>query len=373
MASRGNGRPSAEIRDRLARCRREMKKHRIGAFLISSRNDHYYVTGFNGEDSAVLITPREVHLITDGRFDESARQEAPWAKKWLRKGWLNDEIAAVARRLKLRSLAVQAEKLTVKDHAALRKKAKGVRLIEAPPIPQNMRKFKSAAELRQMQKAIRVAEEAFRETVRAIRIGMTELDLAARIEFEMKKRGATGLAFPTICAEGPNAALPHAQPGRRKVRRGSAILFDWGARVGGYCSDLTRVVFIGSIPPKLREVYLTVLEAQERAIRAIRPGRCMCDVDAVARDYIARAGFGEAFNHGLGHGFGLDVHEAPSLSWRSDEKLAAGMVVTVEPGVYLPSVGGVRIEDDVLVTRTGARVLSRLGKRLEDAVIRVPA
>jgi Xaa-Pro aminopeptidase len=371
MAGTKQGNPSAEVKTRLLKCRREMKKHRVAAYLVSSRNDHRYLTGFDGEDSAVLITPREVHLITDGRFDESARREAPWAKKWLRNGMLIDEIASVAKQLRLRSLAVQHDKVTVKDHAALKKRARGIRLTEAPPIAQTMRKFKSSSELRLVQKALRIAEDAFRETVRSIRIGMTELEIAAKLEYEMKRRGATGLAFPTICAEGPNAALPHARPGKRKVRRGSALLIDWGARVEGYCSDLTRVIFIDSIPPKLREVYNIVLNAQTRAIRALRPGRRMCDVDAEARGCIDRAGYGKAFNHGLGHGFGLDVHEPPSLSWRSDEKLAPGMVVTVEPGIYLPGIGGVRIEDDVLVTKTGARVLSRLGKRLEDATVRV--
>lgn len=186
----------------------------------------------------------------------------------------------------------------------------------------------------------------------------------------MRRRGATGTAFPSICAEGRNAALPHAHPGARRVKHGSAILFDWGARVGRYCSDLTRVVFVGSIPPKIGAVYPIVLEAQRRAIAALRPGARMCDVDAVARDYIRDAGFGEAFNHGLGHGLGLDVHEPPSLSWRSTEKLEPGMVVTVEPGIYLPGVGGVRIEDDCLVGERNGRVLSGLGKSLSEAVLR---
>jgi len=354
----------------LACCRGEMKKHRIAALLITNRSDHFYLTGFNGEDSAALITARDVHVITDGRFDESAKQEAPWAKKWLRKETLIEEIGQVVARLRLRALFVQQEKLTVADHAALKRAVRTVRLQEAPPLAQQMRRLKSSSESRLLQKAIRIAEDAFVETIRGIRLGMTELELAARLEYEMKRRGATGLSFPTICAEGLNAALPHAEPGGRKVRPGSAILFDWGARWHGYCSDLTRVVFVGSIRPTLREVYRLVLEAQKRAIQAIRPGRRMCDVDAVARDYIAAAGFGKEFNHGLGHGLGLNVHEAPSLSWRSDEKLAAGMVVTVEPGVYLPGVGGVRIEDDVLVTKGGSRVLSRLDKRLESAVLR---
>ncbi len=204
---------------------------------------------------------------------------------------------------------------------------------------------------------------------KTIRVGQTELEMAARLEYEMKSRGASAPAFPTICAEGANGAQPHAQPGRRKVKRGSAILFDWGARLGGYCSDLTRMVFVGSVPPKFREIYGIVLEAQLAAIAEIRPGRRMCDIDAVARKVVEDAGYGPQYNHGLGHGLGLDVHEAPSLSWRSKEKLEPGMVVTAEPGIYLPGVGGVRIEDDVLLTRTGCRVLSRLGKTLKDSVI----
>ena len=186
---------------------------------------------------------------------------------------------------------------------------------------------------------------------------------------DRKRRGASCPSFATICAEGRNAALPHAHPGTRKVKKGSSILFDWGARVGMYCSDLTRMIFVGSIPEKIGAIYKVVLDAQMSAIAAIKPGRRMCDIDAVARECVKKAGYGEYFNHGLGHGLGLDVHEAPSVSWRSDAKLKVDMLVTVEPGIYLPGVGGVRIEDDVVVTRTGCRVLSRLSKKIEDAVI----
>lgn len=370
MAKRKTRGPSLEIKQRLARCRRDMKKHRVGAFLLTSRNDHFYLTGFNGEDSAVLITPRDVHLITDGRFEESSKTECPWATKWLRKGMLIDEIASVCKKLGLRSVAVQADAMSVEDHEALKKVGRPIRFSAGPQIPGALRRLKSAGELTVLRRALRVAEEAFEAMVASIRLGQTELELAARLEYEMKRRGASSPSFPTICAEGPNAALPHAEPGRRKVKKGSAILLDWGARVDGYCSDLTRMVFIGSIPAKLREVYDVVLEAQKRAIAAIRPGKRMCDVDKVARDFIVKAGYGKAFNHGLGHGLGLNVHEAPSLSWRSNEKLVAGMYVTVEPGIYIPGVGGIRIEDDVLVTSSGRRVLSRLGKSAEDAVVR---
>ena len=362
--------PSPVISGRLAQCRRKMAKHRIHAYLISSPRDYFYLTGFSGEDSAVLLTPRDVHVISDGRFDESSKKECPWARIWMRKGLLNDEIAKACKQLKIKSLAVQPDHLTVGDHATLIKLNKQTRLRNAPEIVARLRCGKSAIELTAIRKALRIAEQAFLATRDSIRIGQTELELAARLEYEMKRRGASEPAFPTICAEGRNAALPHASPGNRKIKRGSAILFDWGARVGGYCSDLTRMVFVGNMPCEIGEVYGIVLEAQRRAIAGIRPGERMCDIDALARSFIADAGYGKAFNHGLGHGLGLNVHEAPSLSWRSKEKLEAGMVVTVEPGVYLPGLGGVRIEDDVLVTPGGRRVLSRLSRKPEDAVIR---
>lgn len=362
--------PSNVIKDRLARCRRAMRKHGIKAYLLTGRTDHHYLTGFTGEDSAVLITPGDVHLITDGRFDESSMAECPWAKKRLRKGLLHDEIAAVCKKLKISTLAIQPNMFTLADQASLKKANRTLKLTCAPPIPADLRCIKGTEELAEMKRAILIAEQAFTETVKRIRLGQTELELAARLEYEMKRRGSSAPAFPTICAEGANAALPHAHPGKRRVKQGSAILFDWGTRVGGYCSDLTRVVCVGSIPPKIAEIYPVVLKAQQKAIAAIKPGVRMCEVDAVARDFIAQAGFGDAFIHGLGHGLGLNVHEAPSLSWRSTEKLKVGMVVTVEPGIYLPGVGGVRIEDDVLVTSTGRRIMSRLKKNMADIVIR---
>ncbi|MFQ5413833.1 MAG: M24 family metallopeptidase [Phycisphaerae bacterium] len=369
MGNASTKRPSAVIAARLARCRRDMRRHGVGAYLVTRLRDAFYLTGFTGEDSAVLVTSRSVHIISDARFDESINNECPWARKWLRQASLTDEIGYVCRRLKLGSIAVQADHMTLADHTALKKSSRPIRIVTAPPIVSNMRRIKDPTELVLQTKAIRVAEAAFLAVRSQIRVGQTEEALAGLLEYEMRRRGASAAAFGTICAEGAHAALPHAVPGRRKVKRGSAILFDWGARVGWYCSDLTRVVFVSSMPPKIRDVYRVVLDAQVRAIDAIKPGARMCDVDAVARQRIADAGFGNYFGHGLGHGLGLSVHEPPSLSRRSRERLEAGMVVTVEPGIYLPGQGGVRIEDDVLVTRRGCRVLSRLGKGLEDVVI----
>ena len=369
MASKKRRRPSLVIKGRLACYRAAMAKRRIRALLITKRADLFYLSGFTGEDSAGLITPTQFHLLSDRRFEESIRQECPWARVWMRKKLLNDEIAKVCRALKIRSLAVQADSLTLADQTELGKLMPTLRLKAAPPITGEMRRLKDRSELSALSRAMRVAEEAFVATRKSIRIGQTESAIAARLEYEMKMRGASGPSFPTICAEGRNAALPHAHPDKRKVKEGSAILLDWGARVDNYCSDLTRMLFVGSVPPKLAKIYAIVLDAQQRGIRAIKPGARMCDIDKIARGAIKKSGYGKEFNHGLGHGLGLDVHEPPSLSWRSEEPCVEGMVVTVEPGIYLPGVGGVRIEDDVLVTRTGRKVLSRLSTRLEDAII----
>jgi Xaa-Pro aminopeptidase len=198
---------------------------------------------------------------------------------------------------------------------------------------------------------------------------MTERELAAELGHEMARLGATEPSFPIIVAEGANAAFPHAVPGDRRLREGSAVLIDWGATVDHYRSDLTRVIFIRRIPPRFRRMYLSVLAAQREGIAAIKPGVRMCDVDGKARRVLKRAGMGRQFSHGLGHGIGLDIHEAPRLSAREKEPLEAGMVVTVEPGVYLPGIGGIRIEDDVLVTDTGQRALTSLPTEIDEMVV----
>jgi Xaa-Pro aminopeptidase len=348
-----------------------MADHGVTGYLLTNRSDHYYLTGFTGEDSAVLLTKKAVHIISDGRFDTSIKEEAPWAKVSLRRGSLLEEIVTVVQHYRLPQLAVQGDCMPAAMRDTLKRKLKGVRLIDAPPIAGDMRILKDAVELGITDEAIRIAEEAYNATLKTIRLGQTELELAARLEYEMKRRGSTAPAFESIVAVDANAALPHAVPGERKVKRGCTILFDWGATYRFYRSDLTRTVFVGSIPPKMERVYEVVLEAQMRAIADIRPGARMCDVDAVARDHIAKEGFGEYFNHGLGHGLGLNVHEPPSVRWTSQEECRPGMVVTVEPGIYLPGVGGVRIEDDVLVTSKGHKVLSHLKKDIKSAVIKV--
>jgi len=357
---------------RLAALRRRMRTVGVALLIVTRRADHYYLTGFSGEDSAVLITGRSVHVVTDGRFETSLKAEAPWAQVTIRTGHLVDAIAEAARKFSVSRIGIQPEGVTAQVRDQLKRKLRGKRLVDLPDAVADLRISKDADELSLIRKAIRIAEQAFAATLDTLRIGQTELEIAARLEYEMKRRGSTSPAFDTIAAIDANAALPHAVPGERRLRRGCTLLIDWGATFGQYHSDLTRTVFIDSIDPTLGKVYEAVRRAQKEAIAAIRPGARMCDVDGVARSSIERSGFGDYFSHGLGHGVGLDVHEAPSLSWRSKAILSEAMVVTVEPGVYLPGHGGVRIEDDVLVTASGHRVLSRLDSRRKSAVLRLP-
>lgn len=366
--ARRKSRPAPVFAERIARFREQMARAKLPAFFVTNRADQIYLTGFTGEDGGVFITPRQVYLLTDGRFDEAADIEAPWAKKVLRKKSIIDELRKIVNRSKTSRIAVQPEYLTLAASQQIREAISPARLVPGKGIIRAMRECKDEHELGVMMRAVRAAQLAVKKAVREIRIGQTERELAARIEYEMQLAGASGPSFPTIVAEGPNASLPHAVPGDRKIGDGSAVLIDWGARVDHYCSDLTRVIFINKIPPKVGRIYDIVLEAQEKAIAAVGPGVRLCDVDAAARRHIKSAGFGRNFGHGLGHGLGLDVHESPRVHFQSKDKLEPGMVVTIEPGIYLPGVGGVRIEDDVLVTEDGYCVLTDLPKRREQMV-----
>ncbi len=354
---------------RLMACRKRIHQKSIDGYLITQRFDQFYLTGFDGEDGAALILPKRVILVTDGRFKDEAARSAAWARVVIRKGTLVDALKALVHKHRIRRLGFQPEALTVRSHRSLRRALRPARLVAMPPVPEEMRIIKDGPEIAVIEKAIDIAESAFRRTVRRIRVGMTERELAAQLGHEMLRLGATEPSFPIIVAEGSNAAFPHAVPGDRRLREGSAVLIDWGATVDHYRSDLTRVIFIRRIPPRIRRMYLSVLAAQREAITAIKPGARMCDVDAVARRSLKRAGMGRQFSHGLGHGIGLDIHEAPRLSSRVKDPLQPGMVVTAEPGVYFPGIGGVRIEDDVLVTDDGCRVLTSLPTDIDEMVV----
>ncbi len=354
---------------RRSAARRTRTRTALDALLVTRPEDVGYLSGFTGEDSWLVIgTGSLAVLITDGRYVEQARAECPSMAIHLRSGAMSKALAAVTSEHGLTGLAFQADHLTVRVRDVLADRLEGVALEPISGVVPGLRQQKDDAEVQAIRKAVKVAEQAFQSLLdegAGVFVGRTEREVAADLNYRMVCRGATKPSFETIVAAGPHGSLPHYRPADTVIRPDDAVLIDWGALVEGYCSDLTRVVFTGRIPPKLAEVYDVVLRAQKAAIRAIRP-RLSCDgTDATARRVIEQAGYGQSFLHGLGHGIGRQIHEAPTVGRGRKDRLRSGMVVTVEPGIYLPGVGGVRIEDDVLVTSQGHRRLSSLPTSIE--------
>jgi len=341
---------------------------RIDALLVSCVEDVRYLCGFTGEDSFLLVGRSWAALVTDGRYIEQARRECGDIEVRARADSLVKATAELAKRHKVKRLGVQAENMTLLMRDRLRSELKGGATVSIRDAAASHREVKDADEIKAIRRAIRVAERAFKRLVaRGAKgmVGRCERDVAAELDYLMRLEGAGAAAFETIVAAGAHASLPHYRPGATRIRPGQAVLIDWGARVDGYCSDLTRVVFTGTIPRKLAEIHAAVLRAQRAAVGAIRPGATCRKVDAVAREAISRAGYADKFLHGLGHGIGLAVHEGPALAAGCERRLRSGMVLTVEPGIYVPGVGGIRIEDDVLVTGRGRQMLSTLPRALK--------
>ena len=349
---------------------------RVDAVFVTKRQDVGYLSGFGGEDGALLFGSGWAVLITDSRFVEQAPGECPGieiADRAPSKLSVEKQAAATLKGRRVRRLGVQAGHVTLARHKALAAALGKKKIVPLTGVLLKLRRIKDAEEVRLVRKAVRIAERAFRElTARGTRyfVGRTERQLAAELEHRMRMAGADATAFDTIVAAGPNASICHYRPGNRKVRRGEAVLLDWGAVVDGYCSDITRVIFPGSVDPRIREIYGAVLDAHDAAVRAIGPGVQCGSVDRVARDIIAGAGYGPSFRHGLGHGLGREVHEQPTFAHNIKARLRAGTIMTVEPGIYLPGIGGVRIEDDILVTRAGCRRLCSLPRSIDSMILR---
>lgn len=361
--------PPAVFASRLQASRHNIQKQALDGYLVLNPFEQFYFTGFDGEDGATLILGRQVYVITDGRFTEQLGRSAPWARPAVRTGALSAALGELIRKHRLRKVGFRSEHMTVAALNAFRKAVRPTRLVPAPKVTAELRECKDASEVAAIEQAVEIAQTAFSKLKTRIRVGMTESEIAAELDYHMVRLGAQEPGFPTIVAVDANSSLPHARPGSRKVRDGSAILIDWGARVGGYCSDLTRMLYIRRIPPRFRRMHDAVLAAQQAAISAIVPGAVLGEIYGAGRGRLAEAGMAEQFTHGLGHGLGLEVHEPPRLGPKIRDKCRTGMVVTVEPGVYFPGVGGVRIEDDVLVTDTGCRVLSNLPREPQAAII----
>jgi Xaa-Pro aminopeptidase len=353
---------------RREKIRKGLLADELSALLVSSPTNVAYLTGFTGDSSVLLVCGDRDLLISDGRFSTQLRQECPDLETVIRatSQSMNQAIAAVAERLDTRRLGFEAAVLSVADHQALGQALATRTLVATSDRVENLRQIKDEAEIEAIREAVDYAERAFWMLRPDLHEGATEKQIADRLETNLRLCGATGSSFPPIVAVGARAALPHARPTETaRIGDDDFVLLDWGATGRPYKSDLTRVVVTGKFTSEFEKVYQTVLAAQERAIAAIHPGARAHDIDAEARLVIEQAGFGRFFDHSLGHGVGMEIHEAPRLRRQSDTILQPGMVVTVEPGIYLPEWGGIRIEDDVLVTAEGCEVLTHLPKSLD--------
>ena len=358
-----------DFQSRRDRLRKALKRENVDALLVTNFTNVTYLTGFTGDDSYLLVRRDGEIVLSDPRYTSQLGEECPGLDLQIRPPGVSmlQAIFRVVRTGKVGRLGVEGDSMTVGLRDRIGEKLPKTEVVTTSCLVETLREIKDADEIDHIRKAIWQAEKAFGVLRSILQPEMTEKEAADELEHQFRLFGSKNCSFPSIVAVGSRGALPHATPTQKQMRESDFVLVDWGANEGLYCSDLTRVLITGKISPKLEQVYQTVLEAQLRAIAAVRPGVVAHEVDSVARDFIAKAGYGRRFRHGLGHGLGLLVHEGPRLAVRSQTVLRAGMVVTVEPGIYLPGWGGVRIEDDVLVTQV--EVLTQVPKRLEDAVV----
>lgn len=349
---------------RVDKLRAEMSAHDLDSYLVTDLISVCYLSGFTGSTASVLITKTDAIIITDFRYAEQVAGECPgMVLELVQSHW-----AAAAQRAiekyDLQRIGFEAHNLNYHDWSELNALLFPRHLVPAEDLVGRLRYVKDDTEIDLLREAVHIADLAYDHIISFLKPGIMERDVALELEHFMRKNGAEKEAFESIVASGPRSALPHGRSSDRKIGEHDLVVMDYGAVYKGYHSDITRTVMLGKPDDRQEEVYGIVLEAQLKAIATVRPGLRGGDVDAVARDFIANSGYGEHFGHGLGHGIGLEVHDGRLLARRSEIVLEAGMVVTVEPGIYLPGWGGVRIEDDVLVTDTGAEILTKSPKIL---------
>ena len=340
-----------------------LRRNSLDALLVTSPADWYYLTGFTGEAGALMVGPRQVTLVTDGRFTVQAAEELRSVKVVEQKEGLYRSCGELLKNQGARRVGFDPDQVTV-GQAHLLKKALGktTQVKEAGGLVAGLRARKDVAELALMRKAAILASEVVEYAIRLLKPGVREFEVAAEIEYQMRRRGASGAAFQSIVAFGARAALPHARPTAKRLRKNELVVLDLGAILGKYCSDITRTVYVGKAPARIRLWYQAVLEAQAAAIQAIGPGKSGGEVDAAARKVLAAYRLDQYFVHSTGHGLGLEVHEDPRLAKSQKTQLALGNVITIEPGVYIAGVGGIRIEDDVAVQQGRNEVLTRASR-----------
>lgn len=349
------------MQSRLKRVKNSMKAKGISAFLVSKPENQIYLTGFHSSNCQLVLTEDTNYLLTDFRYIEAAGALAPLYHVVLTDA--NVTLYTFLKDIAIEELAIEENILSHGEYKRLEENV-GCRFLSGDGIVETARIIKDDTELQAIKKAQQIADRGFSYMLNYLKPGLTELEAAFELEMFLRKEGAQALSFDTILVSGVRTSLPHGVPSEKKLEKGDFITMDFGCIVDGYCSDMTRTVALGKVSQEQKEVYNIVLEAQKNGCDAIRQGLSCRDADKACRDIITDAGYGEFFGHGTGHGVGLEIHEAPTLNARSDEVLEENIIVTIEPGIYLPKQFGVRIEDLAIVTASGIINLVKSDKEL---------
>ncbi|RUL56942.1 M24 family metallopeptidase [Lysinibacillus antri] len=348
---------------KLEKLRKALVENNIDGLLITNEFNRRYMTGFTGSAGVVIVSKDDSVFITDFRYTEQAKKQVQDFRIVQHDGVLYKEVANQVEKMGIKTLGFEKDTMTYGTYETYKSLLKAD-LVPFSGLIEKIRLIKTEQEINIIKVACEIADQAFTHILKFIKPGLTELEVSNELEFFMRKLGATSSSFDTIVASGVRSALPHGVATDKVIEKGDFVTLDFGALYNGYVSDITRTIAVGQPSEKLIDMYNTVLESQLLALEKVGPGMTGIQADAVARDYLTSKGYGEAFGHSTGHGIGLEVHEGPALSFRSEAVLEPNMVVTIEPGIYLPGIGGVRIEDDIIITETGNEKLTHSTKEL---------
>lgn len=347
---------------RVEKLRSAMKNEGIDGFLITSPYNLRYLTNFTGTTGLAVITLTNAYFVTDFRYTEQAAKQAQEYKIVKNTGPIFDEVAQLCQKDGIKSLGFEEAFVSFAQYSQLEDLIKTSELVPISGMIEELREMKEDHEVETVRKACEIADKGIEHIWNTIKPGMTEIEVANQLDFYMRSLGATCVSFDTIVASGLRSAMPHGVASEKVIEKGDLITIDFGCYYDGYVSDETRTFAVGDPGQKLKDIYQIVLEANLKVIDAAKPGMSGIELDAIARDHIASFGYGEAFGHSTGHGIGLEIHEGPNVSFRADKRFVPGNIITDEPGIYLPGIGGVRIEDDLLITSTGNEVLTKSSK-----------